>query len=119
MGWNKMEANHCFPEKKDGCDPSKYVSALWEYPHSVGQSVTGGVVLLNKGKNHGRYIFGDFTSGKIWSMELPSKKAYQSPLKSQPELLGTFPILPVAFGRDAQGEVYVADFKGELFKIVH
>ena len=116
MGWNHMEGNHCFPDEDHGCDTSAYVSALWEYPHSVGQSVTGGVQILNKGPNHGGYLFGDFTSGKLWSLEIPKKESV-SKKESKAELLGRFSILPVAFGRDHRGDVYLADFQGHLYQI--
>ncbi len=112
LGWNRMEGNHCFPEG-DECDPSELVPALWEYPHSVGQSITGGVQVLNNGPHHGAYLFGDFTAGKLWALQIP--KADEK--VKEPELLGTYSMLPVAFGRSLDGDAYVADFNGTLYRL--
>jgi uncharacterized repeat protein (TIGR03806 family) len=55
-----------------GC-PSDLIDPVYEYAHSDGNggSVTGGFVYRNSDvpSLNGRYLFGDFLSGKIWKLE--------------------------------------------------
>ena len=52
-------------------------------------------------------MFADFTSGHMWALKLPEKR--EGPMADS-QLLGRWPLLISAFGRDAQGELYVADW---------
>ncbi len=112
MGWNTMEATHCFKPKKN-CDTTGLTLPKLEYGRDQGQSITGGYVyqgeLNTELKNH--YIYGDFVSGNIWSAKYPS---FTSPTKllSNQGNLSTFAI-------DANGEIYVAEFgKGIVYQLV-
>ena len=61
----------------------------------------------------GRYVFGDFASGRLWAMELPQEGVADRVLA-----LGKWPILISTFGRDASGELYVGDYSsGRVFRI--
>jgi hypothetical protein len=73
------------------------------YPHTEGRSVTGGFVY--RGKDiptlRGRYVFGDFVSGTIWSIALDGggrRVALESPLQIS------------SFGEDPAGELYVVGY---------
>jgi glucose/arabinose dehydrogenase len=112
MGWNIMEASHCFKPKKN-CNTDNLVLPKVEYGRDEGQSITGGYVYkgnLNTDlKNH--YIYGDFLSGNIWSVDYP---AFKSPTKIMTKQgnLSTFAL-------DANGEIYVAEYaKGIVYKLV-
>ena len=57
----------------------------------------------------GRYLFGDFVSGRIWALHL-DEHTVQS--------LGRWPVLVSTFGRDLSGAVYVGGYgRGALFRI--
>ena len=46
---------------------------IWEYSHSVGQSITGGFVYRGSSLPatfRGRYFFADYVQGRVWSMVL-------------------------------------------------
>ena len=106
LGWNLREAAHCF-QPAEGCRTDGLVDPVFEYEHSLGVSITGGFVYTGKALPAlaGRYVFGDFGSGRVWSLALPD-----TPKAVPAQLLGRFPHAISTFGRDAQGELYLADF---------
>jgi glucose/arabinose dehydrogenase len=65
-GWNVMEGTHCYGAST--CSATGLIPPITDYPHSEGQSVTGGFVYRGAAIPGmvGRYIFADFISGKIW-----------------------------------------------------
>jgi glucose/arabinose dehydrogenase len=67
-GWNVYEGTHTF-ESKAPNDAGKLVMPVAEYSHSNGCSVTGGYVWK------GRYYYGDFCSGRVWSLRIAGGKA--------------------------------------------
>ena len=67
-GWNVYEGTHTF-ESKAPNDAGKLVMPVAEYSHSNGCSVTGGYVWK------GRYYYGDFCSGRVWSLKIAGGKA--------------------------------------------
>ena len=60
----------------------------------------------------GRYLFGDFISGRIWS--IPGGMGGMR----RPKLMLKTSLAIASFGEDDQGELYIADLGGRLFKIV-
>jgi glucose/arabinose dehydrogenase len=112
MGWNIMEATHCFKPKYN-CDTQGLSQPRFEYGRDKGQSITGGYVYKGSLNTNlkGKYIFGDFVSGNIWSVNYPE---FTSPINilSKQGNLSTFAI-------DSQGEIYVAEYgKGIVYQIV-
>jgi glucose/arabinose dehydrogenase len=112
-GWRIMEGNHCFNPPKD-CNTANLTLPVWEYGHNNqgGYSVTGGYVyhgsLLPELK--GKYIYGDYVSGRIWSLYLSNNRAYNELLFSTNHNISTF-------GVDEQGELYFANYTtGRLYK---
>lgn len=109
LGWNHREGAHCF-EPARGCRTEGLVEPIYEYPRDEGQSVTGGVVATGDRVPtlKGKYVFGDFISGRLWALTLPEKSGEQAPVAA----LGKWPILPSSFARDEAGDVYVLDYGG-------
>ncbi|MFX0113107.1 MAG: PQQ-dependent sugar dehydrogenase, partial [Candidatus Hodarchaeota archaeon] len=68
-GWNIKEGSECY-NPLSSCDSQGLVDPIWEYSHSVGQSITGGYVYRGTKLPHlqGYYIFGDFMSGRLWAL---------------------------------------------------
>jgi glucose/arabinose dehydrogenase len=121
LGWRRREGRHCFPPDQVCSDPDQagLLDPIYEYKHTVGQSITGGYVWSHPEipTLQGRYIFGDFVSGRLWAIPLPAQPRNSDPLVEAVEL-GRWQILPSTFGRDAEGRVYVADFgSGTVFRI--
>jgi glucose/arabinose dehydrogenase len=107
QGWNVREAAHCF-DPAEGCPSAGMVDPIFEYGRDAGQSITGGQVYLGQriAALRDKYIFGDFQSGRLWSLELPEQRERAATA----ELLGRFQHAFSAFARDAKGEVYALDF---------
>jgi glucose/arabinose dehydrogenase len=69
LGWDVREGH----EEREGGDPKgdgRLVDPVHVYAHDEGCSITGGVVVEDGGPPslRGRYLFGDFCSGTVWSM---------------------------------------------------
>ena len=61
----------------------------------------------------GHYVCADFLSGRLFAVPDPATKPGESAVS-----LGQWPLLPSTFGRDAAGELFVADFsRGILYGI--
>jgi glucose/arabinose dehydrogenase len=115
LGWNVREAAHCF-FPKDGCSSAGLVDPIFDYDRSLGLSVTGGFVYTGKRipTLAGRYVFGDFGTGRLWALDLPD-----APKRVSARLLGRFSYAFSTFGRDADGELYAADFgPGSIYRLI-
>ncbi len=99
-GWNIREGSHCFV---GDCDTPGLTDPVWEYLHGEGNcSITGGQVY--RGPDYpamvGRYLYGDFCSGRIWAYHHPSRTN---------ELLSDGQVSNIlTFGEDERGNVYVS-----------
>ncbi len=112
-GWNTLEGSHCFQPDTD-CKTEGLIQPIWEYGHHEGQSITGGYVASEPASLAGRYVFGDFGSGRIWSLALPEvgKTAAAS-------AVGRFNVQLSTFGVDAKGRVYTAGWtNGTIYRLV-
>lgn len=117
MGWKHREGRHCFPSGRTDCVTEGLVDPVFEYDHTVGQSITGGYVHTGRAVPAlaGRYVFGDFTSGRMWALALPEQPGQDAAVWS----LGKWPLLISTFGRDGAGELYVGDYhSGTVYRIV-
>lgn len=104
-GWRCYEGNH--PFNTSGCgSPSEYVFPVWEYSHGPEFSVTGGYVYRgpNVPELTGKYIYADYGSNKIWSLE------YDGITPPTNNFLLTAPASPTSFGVDECNELYVVTF---------
>jgi len=110
-GWRIMEGNHCYNPPFD-CDTTGLTMPIWEYSHSLGISVTGGYVYRGPGVPEltGKYIYGDWGSGRIWSLEYDG---VNPPVNSQ--LLDTS-LQISSFGLDKKNELYICAFDGKIYR---
>ena len=121
LGWRVYEASHCYePPKFCPVNLKDHVKPIAEYGRELGASITGGQQYqgqdLRDLKN--RYFFGDFATGRIWSISLPEGKT--SALLSSDDFMehGKFEIAISTFAKDTRGEIYVADFNGgSIFRL--
>ena len=114
-GWSTTEGSQCF-SPASGCNRSGLVLPVYEYSHSEGCSVTGGVVYrgCRMPDLAGTYFFGDFCTGLVRSFRLASGQAtdlrdWTAGLRG----VGS----PSSFGLDADGEAYVVDYDGEVYRL--
>jgi len=114
-GWRCYEGNAEF--NLSGCnDRSNYTFPVYDYVHgSDGCSVTGGYVY--RGDDYpvmdGAYIYGDFCSGRIWSLAKDDTDRYVN------NVIAQFAGGEIsAFGEDLSGEMYMAAYgQGRIYKI--
>ena len=110
-GWNLREGMHKF---KDGSDAKpELIEPVWEYNHTIGKSITGGVVYRGKKvpELDGCYLYADFVSGKLWGLKYDDKAK-----KVTANYLLQGDNLPVmTYGEDEAGEVYFTTPFGQIF----
>ena len=93
--------------------PANPLPPVAEYGRSVGQTVTGGYVYRGTTIPGlvGRYVFGDFGSGRLWHI----------PSDTQPTITVTTGfdsgLNPSSFGEGIDGEIYVVDYGGGLYRV--
>ena len=72
-GWDVYEGRSKFEDKALG--PGKLVSPVAQYSHDDGCSITGGYVYRGSNTSlRGRYIYGDYCSGIVWSFKLVGRQ---------------------------------------------
>ena len=111
-GWSVMEGSHPFlSQRKLG--PDKPVKPEIEHPHSEFRSLTGGVVY--RGKKHpaltGAYIYGDFSTGRIWAMLHDGTNVVWH------RQIAVTGLSITGFGTDPDGEVLIADHVTGLYRL--
>jgi glucose/arabinose dehydrogenase len=113
-GWNVMEGFSCY--NATTCNTSGKTLPIAAYAHgtneSVGCAVTGGYVYRGalQPALQGQYIFGDYCSGRIWSM-------YQDENVANLVAQGQFPVNISSFGEGENGEIYLTDLGGALYRV--
>lgn len=116
LGWKLKEGFAC-TGKQETCARDDLVDPLLVYGRREGNSITGGYVYTGKRVAALRdlYVYGDFGSGRLWAIALPEDRSARI---DNPIALGQWPMMPSAFGRDHDGELYVANFaSGEIFRL--
>jgi glucose/arabinose dehydrogenase len=102
FGWNRFEASHLYSSSTRLLPRGRYVAPVAEYSHGDGCSVTGGYVYRGKAVPAavGRYFYGDYCSGNVWSFRIRNGKA--AGLRREPFKVDGLS----SFGEDAAGELY-------------
>ncbi|MCF7803793.1 MAG: PQQ-dependent sugar dehydrogenase [Candidatus Marinimicrobia bacterium] len=110
-GWNIMEGFHCFDTAP--CDTSGLTMPVVEYTHSDsgGQSITGGYVYRGTANPElsGKYVFGDYVSGRIWTLDASETS------DAEKTLLLNSDLEIAAFGTDNKNELYICAFDGNIY----
>ncbi len=111
-GWDVYEGKHRYETK--ALNPAgKLVWPITEYGRSQGCSVTGGFVYRGSAVTgaRGRYFYGDYCSGRIWSLVVRDGRA--TDVRREPfnvEALSSF-------GEDAAGELYLVSLDGTVYRL--
>ena len=112
-GWNIKEGEFCF-SPPSGCNEQGLQDPIYSYSHDEGVAVIGGFVY--RGENipqlKGKYIFADYTGGKIWALTETLAGTWFR------EELATHNLFVSSFGEDEDGELFLTDFQGGLYRIV-
>jgi glucose/arabinose dehydrogenase len=119
-GWDCREGLVPYDQGESASSPlcpvaGPFVNPILVYDHGVGQSITGGYVYRGPTLGQtGRYIYADFDTGRIWSLDLNSKA--HTELAATNQFISTFGV-----GEDR--ELYVAGYFADgspsaLYRIV-
>lgn len=108
FGWDVYEGSRTFEEKPLG--PGRLIQPVAQYTHARGCSVTGGYVYRGKAipRLVGRYVYGDYCSGTIWSIPVTGGEPRVEPIRVESL---------VSFGEDLRGELYAVAHGGTIFRV--
>ena len=108
FGWNIMEGSECYPPVVSECSTEGLQIPVGEYGRDNGCSITGGYVYRGQAfpALAGAYIFGDYCSGRVWTLQLDDQGAWQMIQRAD------FDFLIPTFGEGGDGELYVTDDAG-------
>lgn len=109
-GWKLYEGMHPY---LGGVAPENMTLPVAEYPHMIGCSITGGYVYRGESlpELQGVYFFGDYCSGRVWSLVRGASGNWKVEPFMQTERTIS------SFGEDAAGELYLVDFKGDILRL--
>jgi glucose/arabinose dehydrogenase len=112
FGWDVYEG----PLRIDTKQPNaqgQLAFPIHAYGHDVGCSITGGFVYRGSlvPEARGRYFYGDYCSGTIWSLRVVDGRATDVRTESF-----TVPSLS-SFGEDARGELYAVSLDGRIYRL--
>jgi glucose/arabinose dehydrogenase len=115
-GWNFREGN--FPFRASPPNGARFDEPIWDYTHSDGVSVTGGVV--SHGAQYpdlkGKYLFADFAMGRMWALDPDGDrpvKADRVQLVAQVEAVASFGFDP------RNGDILLASLgNGKILRLV-
>ncbi len=115
FGWPDTEGARCF--LLSGCDLDDYTLPAVEYSHDEGCSVTGGVVYQGSAipEMRGHFFYADWCgqwvrSFSYWDGEALNHADWSADLDGIGQVN--------SFGTGPDGEMYAANFAGDLFRIV-
>lgn len=111
-GWSHNEGGHLFQaNRKIGPEPITMPTA--DHHHREARSITGGVVYHGAKfpELDGVYIYGDFSTGKIWGIKVVGEKTewHREIARTRLQIVG--------FGLDTAGELLIVDHLGGLYTL--
>lgn len=112
-GWSAKEGNHVY-KTISGIDTTTLIPPIWEYSHSLGESITGGYVYAGSQFTalQGTYIYGDFVSGRIWALWIDDNRTVHNVLILETNLSIS------SFGINADNELLIIDLGGEIYRLI-
>jgi len=115
-GWRNREGSICRPGEED-CDLPDAVEPIYDYDKLISQSVTGGYVYRGAAMPalQGTYFFADFISAEVWSLRYDGSTVSEFTVQGGLTPSGG---RISSFGEDANGELYVVDHRGSVYRIV-
>jgi hypothetical protein len=113
FGWNDYEA---FEETTfgTGANASPHTQPIADFSHDAPDgfcSIVGGYVVRDGGLPSlvGRYVFSDFCRSQIFAMDVPTGAGFGE--------LGVSVGSAVSFGEGRNGQIYVVDLNGDVFRL--
>jgi glucose/arabinose dehydrogenase len=112
-GWSRYEGYSVYSSGHRYTNAGAKVKPVLVYSHAHGCSVSGGFVYRGTAVRaaRGRYFYGDYCTGTIWSFRVGKHGR-----ASKPAVSGSVPSVS-SFGVDGHGELYAVSLGGTLYKL--
>ncbi|MBC7773770.1 MAG: PQQ-dependent sugar dehydrogenase [Pyrinomonadaceae bacterium] len=122
-GWRCTEGTFCTGLSGCMCNGAGLTPPVYEYPRSMGVSVTCGYVYRGCAIPglEGTFFFADYQANRLWSLRYSPTGGVTDFTNRQGQLTppGQTVNSVASFAEDAYGELYMIDYSGgEVFKIV-
>jgi glucose/arabinose dehydrogenase len=113
-GWRVWEGRARYQQGQSVNPRGTLVLPIAVYSHDEGCSISGGYVYRGKAvpAARGRYFYGDYCNGTIWSLRAVKGKL-RGGVKREPFKVSNLS----SFGEDAAGELYAASLDGQIYKL--
>jgi glucose/arabinose dehydrogenase/mono/diheme cytochrome c family protein len=113
-GWPVYEGSHPFHPQRKLETRTKLMMPTIEHHHSEARSITGGVVYHGTKFPDlaGAYIYGDFSTGRIWAAWYDGAKV------TAHKLIARTTAQITNFYADKNGDLFICDDAGGIFKLV-
>jgi len=110
-GWRVFEGTQPFADSQNTPPNAILIAPVIDYDRSLGTAVIGGYVYRGAASPGlwGAYIYGDFGSGRIWSLEYNGTQVV-----SNREIANVANL--TSFGEDNSGELYAVSGRGDIFR---
>jgi glucose/arabinose dehydrogenase len=114
FGWSRFEGTTLYDESVKLRKGRPLVKPVWTYQHyhSTNCAIIGGYVYRGSAvpSAYGKYFFGDFCSGRIWTLTMKKGRAKVVRLGERLPTLSSF-------GEDASGDLYAVTATGSLYEL--
>jgi len=114
-GWRVWEGRSRYTPGQQPSSRGTLVFPIVTYSHNGGNcSITGGYVYRGSAVPvaRGRFFYGDYCSGTVWSLRAVGGKLRGSPTREPFEVAGLS-----SWGLDASGELYATSLNGTIYKL--
>jgi hypothetical protein len=112
-GWRVFEGTQPFTSSQNTPPNATLIPPVIDYDRSLGNAVIGGYVYRGAALPtlRGAYVYGDFGSGRIWSLLYDGTQVV-----SNTEIANVANL--TSFGEDNSGELYAVSGSGSIFRIM-
>ena len=115
-GWDFREGKIQGPSAPP-VPPIAFTEPVFDYPRSVGQSVTGGYVYRGPAPGlEGAYFFADFITGRVMTLRMVNGVA-EDALDRTSQIVGADLGLISSFGTDNAGNLYAVSLTGAIYRL--
>ncbi len=110
-------ANYGWPSAEGPSGNPAFTNPIFSYDHTVGEAVIGGYVYRGTSEGlQGQYFFADL-NGKVFTMRFNGSAWVSTERTSQITTDHGAIDNPTSFGEDAQGNLYIVDYDGDVFRL--
>jgi Ca2+-binding RTX toxin-like protein len=115
-GWDYREGTGPGPSPQPD-PPLTFTEPVFDYSHQIGNSITGGYVYRGPADGlQGAYFFGDFVSGRLFTLRMVNGVA-EDAIERTPQVVGATLQQISSFGTDNEGNLYVVSLSGAIHRL--